>query len=142
MSKQMELPTNRPYEVRAMKHLPDDLVACCDNWQDAVMLCMEKATVRRTRAAWAEFLGYETEGALSTILNSGRRKDGKRRRLMDPDLFEPLQQEAGNRAIDDYFELKKLGRLNHQRVHNRKAELLEELKQIEQQEALLHEDCA
>ncbi len=109
---------------------PSNLVAICRDYIDAVNLCMNLSVIRRSRRQWATLLGMK-EGSLSLILNKGGTSD--RRRTLDPNLFEDIQENAGNRAISQFFDMQSRGLLNSQSKQNRIDQLEEELKQLKGQ---------
>lgn len=109
---------------------PSNLVAICRDYIDAVNLCMNLSVIRRSRRQWATLLGMK-EGSLSLILNKGGTSD--RRRTLDPTLFEDIQENAGNRAISQFFDMQSRGLLNSQSKQNRIDQLEEELKQLKGQ---------
>lgn len=102
---------------------PVYLVAQCRTYKEAVELCMALSIVKRSRSNWADLLGM-TSGTLSMILNGS----GERKRNLDPALFTKIQKLAGNRAINQWFDMDLKGSLNHQnektkRINDLKAEL-------------------
>jgi|14BtaG_2_1085337.scaffolds.fasta_scaffold00447_19 hypothetical protein len=101
------------------------LVAHCENYKQAVKLCMECSRTYYLRSDWAGKLGM-CPGSLSTILDEG---DEKRKRNLNPSLFTLIQQIAGNKAIAQFFEMELSGELNHQRP-TEEQELLERLAQV------------
>ena len=118
-----------PYEVKQLHDVPSHLVAMCRDYIDAVCLCMNQSTVKRSRRAWAELLEM-APGTLSLILNRGGNTD--RRRTFDPDLFEGLQRLAGNRAIAQFFLMQINGQLNHQTKRSEREALLARLAELEE----------
>lgn len=116
-----------PYQVSQIRDVSDDLVAMCRDYIDAVNLCMNQSTVRRTRRKWAELLEM-SEGNLNLILNRGG--SSGRKRYMDPNLFEDVQLLAGNRAISQFFDIQIRGGLQHQNMKSRIEELEAELEQL------------
>jgi len=131
MGSQYEIKTG-PYEVKELVDLPAYLVAQCQDYIDAVNLCMNQSRVKRTRRAWAYELGM-SEGALNIILNKGG--SSGRRRTLSPELFQTIQRLAGNKGIAQYFSMEIDGLLNHQSTITRKQQLLAELKELEKLEA-------
>lgn len=120
-----------PHEVKQMHDLPSHLVAMCRDYIDAVNLCMNQSTVKRSRRVWSEILGMKP-GTLSLILNRGG--ESGRRRTFDPDLFESAQRLAGNRGIAQFFDMQIHGQLNHQTTQTEKQALLARIAEIEEQE--------
>lgn len=126
MQKEMPILGTAGYEV---KDLPSEWVAACDNWRQAVELCMDKSVVAYTREQWASKIDM-TPGTLSGIL----RQSGKRKRNLDPSYFALIQQIAGNHAIDQFFRMESLGQLNCQSRKSRLDQLKEEVERLEAEE--------
>jgi len=113
-----------------VRDLPSDLVAKCRNWQQAVALCMNSSRVRRTQRNWADLLGVSA-GTLNTILNSDK---AERERHLPLDWIPEIENMAGNRAIEQYLEMRRLGMLDCQRsVEDEKSALRTRLAQLEAQ---------
>ncbi len=133
MSKQLAM-NYGPMEATPLPvELPEHLISLCKTYRDAVKLCMNHSIVPYTQGQWAEYMGMN-EGSLSLILNY--REKGRKRNL-DPDLFDLIQRKAGNSAIDQFFTLQRKGGLRSQQTTaNRKQELLAELAELENREAV------
>lgn len=118
-----------PQGVPDLKDAPADLVASCRTVCEAVRLCMNLAQQRYSEAWYAEQLGFR-QGTFNFILNGGT---PKRRRYLNPDLFEQIEVLAGNRAISQYFDLQSRGLLVRQRPERqaRIAALRQELQELE-----------
>lgn len=127
MNKQLCLPI-RAFAVAEIRDLPEAQIQMCGDYIDAVNLCMNQGVVRYTRRRWAEILGM-SEGSLNIILNKGG--TSKRKRHLDPNLFEAVESHSGNRAISQFFDLQSRGKLFRQNKTTRKQELLAELAALE-----------
>lgn len=105
------------------------LVRLCKTEQEAMRLCIDKSRVRRKQEDIAELLGMN-RSSLNTILNADH---NTRARYMSRLKQIELQKLCGNRAIDQWAEMYAKGLLNHQTsTEQRKAELLAELRELEQ----------
>jgi len=110
--------------------LRTDVVALCPTEQAAYRLCINQALVPVDQEGLAEHWNI-SKGALNKMLNCDK---GSRKRYMPRFMQAELQQICGNRAIDQWADLYAKGMLNCQRtVVDRKAELLAELKRLEQE---------
>lgn len=127
-----------PHRIADIRDIPAHLVAQCRDYIDAVNLCMNESTVKRTRRAWASLLdevdGKMKEGTLNLILNRGGKSE--RKRTLDPNYFDVIQRLAGNRAISQFFDMQSKGLLNHQSADSRIKQLEAELAQLKHQERL------
>ncbi len=127
-------------EVPQIVDLPNNVVAHCLHYRQAVKLCIERDRSQRSIDDFGQLLKM-AKGSLNTILNYNPgqplKANGskKRKRNLDIDLINRIQQQAGNRAITQFLELEGRGQLNHQTSSIRKAELMTELAEIERQEA-------
>lgn len=108
----------------------NDEVALCSSEQDAYRMCVNKAIPKRTNHDMAELLGM-SEAQFSRILNADYHKVQRHAGR----VFQiELQRVCNNRVIDQWAALYEAGMLNCQRtLIDRKAELLAELADLEQQ---------
>lgn len=123
---QREMPVMGVLAVKPKQEAPVRLVAQCSNYREAVALCIEFG--RFTQSQVASRLGI-AEGTFSMILRRGGSE--KRRRYLDPDLFEAIEDICGNRAVTQYFDLQSRGQLNRQNKDDRIAALRRELALLE-----------
>lgn len=123
---QREMPLMSELRLRAKQDAPAQLVAMCNNYREAVLLCIQLSNF--TQDMIASRLGM-AKGTFSTILRRGGSE--KRRRYLDPDLFEAIEDICGNRAITQYFEMQSRGQLNRQNKSERMAALRRELEMLE-----------
>jgi len=110
-----------PYSVKDIEDAPAHLVAQCRTHQEAVQLCMRLSHVKRTETRWAEIYGT-TRGTFNLLLNGGTKA---RKRYIDPEKFNLIQQWAGNRAIAQWFDMESRGLLNHQKPRDARIRELE-----------------
>ncbi|MBN49959.1 MAG: hypothetical protein CMN85_10490 [Spongiibacteraceae bacterium] len=116
--------------------LPYKDVVRCSHWAQAMRLCMKYSRTSRDDESWAHILGM-TRGAFNTLVNQDKRLtstgEPRRKRNLDIDLLADFQNACGNRGMQQYLELRAKGLLDCQRsIEARKAELLRELRDIEQ----------
>ena len=123
---QREMPVMCDVRLRVKQDAPAALVAQCRNYRDAVRLCIQLGPYSQDQMA--DLLGM-TKGALNLIINRGGSE--KRRRYLDPDLFEGIENLCANRAITQYFEMQSRGHLNRQNKAERIAAIKRELAQLE-----------
>ena len=129
-NKSEHLPLIGGLSTGEVRDLPADLVAKCRNWQQAVALCVNSSRVKRTQRSWADLMGVSA-GTWNTILNSDR---AGRERHLPLDWVPEIQNLAGNRAIEQYLTMRRLGLLDCQRsVEDEKAALRLRLAQLEGQ---------
>lgn len=123
---QREMPLMSELRLRAKQDAPTGLVAMCQNYRDAVRLCIQLSPYSQDQIACR--LGM-AKGSFNLILNRGGTE--KRKRYLDPDLFEAIEDICGNRAITQYFEMQSRGQLNRQNKSERMAALRRELEMLE-----------
>lgn len=118
-----------------IKDVPADVIRQCRNYQDALKVAIAHAPDDLTWDEVGSRLGYDS-GQWSRILNCDLAKGGKGARYMNPAKYEEFGHIVKNNGLYKYFVMEALGLLNRQRqdVRARKAELLEELKKLEQLE--------
>lgn len=110
--------------------LQGEAIQACDSEQSAMRLCVNRAIPFRKQADIAELLDIP-RAIFNRMLNAGHHDQP---RYMPRVMQVKLQQICGNRAIDQWADLYAKGMLNCQRtVLDRKAELLAELKRLEQE---------
>jgi hypothetical protein len=123
---QREMPLMRDMSERTKAEVPAQLIAQCRNYREAVSLCIQFG--RFTQGQVAGRLGID-EGTFCHILRRGGSE--KRKRYLDPDLFEAIEDICGNRAITQYFQMQSHGLLNRQNTGDRIAALRRELAELE-----------
>lgn len=126
----MEIPVMSALVTKPKGEVPAALVAQCSNYRDAVALCIQFGHFTQQQIAGR--LGID-QGTFSHILRRGGSE--KRRRYLDPDMFEAIEGICGNRAITQYFEMQSRGQLNRQNKTARIAALKRELAEAEMLEA-------
>ena len=123
---QRKLPLMSELSRKAKQDAPAQLIAQCQNYRDAVRICIQLGPYSQDQMA--ELLGM-SKGNLNLIINRGGSE--KRARYLDPDLFEGIENLCGNRAITQYFEMQSRGQLNRQNTSERIAALKQELALLE-----------
>jgi len=120
------MPLLSELRLRAKQDAPASLVSQCQNYRDAVRVCIQLSPFSQDQIAGR--LGM-AKGSFNLILNRGGSE--KRKRYLDPDLFEAIETICGNRAITQYFEMQSRGLLNRQNKTERVAALRRELEMLE-----------
>lgn len=116
-----------------VKNLPWNEVAMCRTECDAMKLCMRQARVRMSDECWAESIGLVTskgavdKSAFSRVINADTNNKPRHLKFSQ---YKLLQKIAGNRAIEQWYELWESGQLNCQKVDDEEARLLARLAEV------------
>jgi len=78
--------------------LPTDVVALCDNIQDAMALCVKHSLIYYHDEEWAKMLN-KSKGEFSKLMNP------KLGRAVKPELWKEMQRLAGNKAVLQWLAL-------------------------------------
>lgn len=118
MQQAMPLLGELPTEYR---RLPDEKVALCSHWSEALWMCLDADRSRRTRQDLAVAAGIEPS-TLSRYLHS---KTSDRARKMSLDEAVAIEIATGTTVLEDYMRLRRQGLLNCQRSRSSRIEELE-----------------
>lgn len=91
----------------SMRPAPDNFVIRCNNFSDAMRLCMELSPVHRVHQSWADLLGMRVND-FTQMLNSAY---ANRKRNFPPELIPDFELHAQNTALTQWLEAKRSRRL-------------------------------
>jgi hypothetical protein len=122
-----------------VKNLPWRDVAMCRSECDAIKMCMKMARVRMSDESWADAIGlvHKTTGkpdasAFSRMINADT---NNKPRFLSFSQYKLIQKVAGNRAIEQWYELWESGELDCQKMDDEEAALLAKLAAVRAQKA-------
>lgn len=86
-----------------MREAPHHYVIRCNNFSDAMRLCIEMSPVHRTHQSWADLLDIRVND-FTQMLNSAY---ASRKRNFPPELIPDLELHAQNTALTQWLDAKK-----------------------------------
>lgn len=104
MNRELNLIGEVSHSMRAAR---DNFVIRCNNFSDAMRLCMELSPVHRTHQSWADLLGMRVND-FTQMLNSSY---ANRKRNFPPELIPDFELHAQNTALTQWLDAKRNQRL-------------------------------
>lgn len=95
-----------PYERRRaeLRRLPDEQIAACKSYRDAVWLAWQNRTrTRMTKSILADLCGLYVQHVSNFVNPDPKDCRGNRRAELPVDAVQDFQRAVGNEAISQYF---------------------------------------